>query len=518
VSGRRSDDAPRNEAEERLLAEHPEAYLRRRDFLARAAALAGAAGLAAALPVDTLLSEAAKREARAAPLPSPGELPVDTFVVLMMENRSFDHYFGSFPDADGRNTGLSYPDAQGGQHPTHPLAPDFQGCGFKDPDHGWDGGRVEYGEGRLDGFYIANDEYAIGYYLEQDLGFISHAARAFTLYDRYFCSLLGPTWPNRLYMHSAQCGGNKENGGPIAAVQQGLAGDGLYKWETIWDRMLQNGLSVAYYSSDQPFIGVFGKRFVPVVKPIAQYYVDAEAGNLPNLAFIDPPFLDGGGGDGLSGDEHPAGDIRIGQAFMSDVSHAFLESPQFSRGAMFINYDEWGGFFDHVVPPTVPDDLESPDLEENFGQTGFRIPGVAISPYARRAHVSHMTVTHESILKLISYKFGLGYLNKRHRYASNVGESFDWANPDFDVPALPSPAVPLTTPCSLQGLLTPAQRRDERRDRRDEGLEIGDPLMTEYFERLGYPVEPATPERVFRNPDSVNSELGELWAARQPGR
>jgi len=516
VSGRRGDERPRNEAEERFEAEHPDSYLRRRDFLARAGALAGAAGLASVLGVDQLLSQAALREARANPLPSPSELPIDTFVVLMMENRSFDHYFGWFPEADGENAGLSYPDNDGVQHPTHPLAPDFQGCGFKDPDHGWDGGRAEYSNGLLDGFYTTNDEYAIGYYNEQDLGFIPSVARAFTLYDRYFCSLLGPTWPNRLYMHSAQCGGNKENGSFQSAGAQFFTGDGLYRWETIWDRMLQNGLTVAYYGSDQPFIGVFGKRMLGVNKRIEDYFVDAAAGNLPNLAFIDPPFLDGGGGDGLSGDEHPHGDIRIGQAFMSDVVHAFLESSQFHRGAFFINYDEWGGFFDHVVPPKVPDDLESADLEEDFGRTGFRIPGVAISPWARRGHVSHMTVTHESILKLVSYKFGLGYLNKRHRYASNIGYSFDWQKPNFEVPALPSPIVPVTLPCSLRTGRRGAavEERDERRDRREEGLEIGDPIVTEYLERLGFDPVPATTDRIFRNPGSINSALAEQWRDR----
>ena len=110
---------------------------------------------------------------------------------------------------------------------------------------------------------------------------------------------------------------------------------------------------------------------------------------------------------------------------MSDVVHAFIASPQYARGALFIDYDEWGGFFDHVVPRHVPDDRENrADLAEDWSLTGFRIPAVAVSPYARGGRVSHMTCTHESILKLISYRYGLGYLNKRHRYASNVGRSF----------------------------------------------------------------------------------------------
>src|SRR2546430_229677 len=216
-------------------------------------------------------------------------------------------------------------------------------------------------------------------------------------------------------MHSAQSGVNKANASPQEAVQAYATGQGLYEWETIWDRLLQQGISCAYYFSDQPFIGVFGKRFAGITRPVSEFYADAAAGRLPHVCFVDPPFLDGSGGDGLSGDEHPHGDIRIGQAFMSDVTHAFLNSPQFRTGAMFINYDEWGGFFDHVSPVHVPDDRASSNLEDDFGITGFRIPGVAISPYAPRPPVSHMQVTHESILKLISHRFGLGDLNKRHR-------------------------------------------------------------------------------------------------------
>ena len=458
----------KREQEERFREEHPEAHMRRREFLVKTASLAGLAGLATVLPADTLLSRAAQLQASSSALPSPSNMPIDTFVVLMMENRSFDHYFGWMPGADGKNSGLSYPDMAGNLHSTHPLAPDFQGCAFKDPNHEWDGARAEYDGGKLDGFYEVNDDYAIGYYLEQDLPFIPSVARAFTLYDRYFASLLGPTFPNRHYMWSAQCGGQKTN-----VIPSDTLGD---PWETIFDRALANGITARYYASDQPFAALYGKRALPWIHPVSQYYADAAAGTLPNIAFVDPPFLDGGGGDGLSGDEHPHGDIRIGQAFMSQVTHAFLASPQFRRGAMFINYDEWGGFFDHVSPRFVPDDRSSPDLNENFGVTGFRIPGVAISPYARRGYVSHATVTHESILKLIAYRFGLGYLNKRHRYASNIGYTFDWANPNFVPPTLPTPAPPAAVACSAQGAPPPSS---------SEAI-YASPQWRDYLQKLGY--------------------------------
>jgi phospholipase C len=497
----------RAEAEERFASEHPEQHMRRRDFLARTAALAGMAGLASVLPAEALVHQAAKQQVRRA-LPDPRNMPLDHIVVLMMENRSFDHYFGWHPDADAKNAGLSYPDKQGNLHQTHPLAPDFQGCAFDDPDHSWDGGRTQYNGGKLDGFDMTTDEFAIGYYNQQDLPFIPSAADAYTLYDRYFCSLLSETWPNRLYMYSAQSGGVIKNDSPALAAQKFNSG-GLYTWETIFDRLLAKGLSVKYYGSDLPFVGVWGSRYLGITSTVSDYYADAAAGTLPNVAFVDPPFIDGGGGNGLSGDEHPHGDIRIGQAFMSDVTHAFIGSPNYKRGVLFINYDEWGGFFDHVSPRLVPDDRSSPDIEKNFGITGFRIPGVAVSPFSRKGGVSHMTVTHESILKLISYRYGLGYLNMRHRYASNIGHSLDFENPDFDLPQLPDPATPATLPCSVQG-----REASSEQERAAEGHRIGDPVVIEYLEAIGYKVEPATPERIFRNPSSVKGEVGELWKAQ----
>ena len=118
--------------------------------------------------------------------------------------------------------------------------------------------------------------------------------------------------------------------------------------------------------------------------PISRYYADCAAGTLPNIAIVDPPFRDGGGGDGLSADEHPLGDVRLGQAFMADVVNAFVRSPNYRKGALFVIYDEWGGFFDHVRPPRVVDDRASRDQNEDFAQMGFRIPAVTVSPYTRR--------------------------------------------------------------------------------------------------------------------------------------
>ena len=489
------------DSRERLEAEHPEAYLRRREFLERTAALAGAAGLAALLPSQTLISEAARVQSRA-PLPSPRNMPLDTIVVLMMENRSFDHYFGWHPGADGKLQGLAYRNQQGRMVEPYHLPPDFQGCGHPDPDHGWTGGRFQWNGGRNDGFVLGNeqgtgsDEFAIGYYLERDLGFIAPAARAFTLYDRYFCSIMASTYPNRHYQWGAQNGGQKSNLFPPQTAE--TTG---FTWETIFDRALARGVTARYYNSDLPFSGLYGQRGFSWTSPIERYYEDAAAGTLPNIAFVDPPFKDGGGGDGTSADEHPHGDIRLGQAFMSDVAHAFMESPQYKRGALFVNYDEWGGFFDHVPPPRVPDQRANHrDVQNDWSLMGFRIPAIAVSPFARGGRVSHATLGHESILKLISYRFGLGHLNRRHRYAYNIGRTFDFETTDLTPPQLPDPNRVTSNPCSAGG---DRGRGAERPKPHDLVLLESSGLL----ERMGYEVRPASYDRIFREPDTIRRNM-----------
>jgi phospholipase C len=486
-----------------------DASLSRREFLERTAYLAGAAGAASLLPAGTLIAKAA--EAQASPLPSPRNMPIDHFVIVMMENRSFDHYFGWLSDVADGDQQQSFANPAGELVPTrHASTMDaqWQGCGFADPGHGWESGRAQ-----LQGGFLAdgsgNDEFALTYYNEGELGFIHAAAREFTLYDRFFCSLLGPTWPNRYYKWSAQSGGKKDNSPPLDTLGN--------QWETIFDRALKNNplnvpgdglLTARYYNSDLPFSAVWGARGVTWTRPLAQYYADCALGTLPNIAIVDPPFRDGGGGDGLSADEHPHGDVRLGQAWMSDVAHAFMESPNYRRGAMFIVYDEWGGFFDHVRPPRVPDDRASSDLYEDFSQMGFRIPAVAISPYARNidcgpARVSHAQLGFESILSLISYRFGLGNLVTRDAMASNIGESFDWEPATLDPPELPDPNAIASVPCVLGGdtgalsadLTAPHQRDVE--------------ALEDLAVRFGYEIGSGKPEEIFREPDSVKKAKAE---------
>jgi phospholipase C len=471
----------------------PEEALRRREFLQRAALTAGlTAGLAGILSPDTILAEVAKRTR--APVPSPRNLPIDTVVVLMMENRSFDHYLGWLPGADGRQGGLVYRDAAGSEQGTHRLTPDFQGCAHPDPDHSWRGGRQQLDGGRMDGFLRSgeNDSFALGYYAEPDLPFLPAAARAFTTFDRFFCSLLASTFPNREYMHAAQSYGNKEN--DLAPGGQGFPDS------TIFAALAAKGISNRYFYTDIPVSSFWGAAGLARSGEVQEYYERCASGTLPAVSFVDPAF--NGAQQGTSGDEHPHADVRLGQAFMSDVVHSFLESPQFQRGALFIVYDEWGGFFDHVRPPRVPDALSSPRVSEDFGQMGMRIPALLISPYARRGHVDHNVYGFESILKFIRYRFGLAPLTTRDAYARNIARSFDFeSKPDYAIPDLPDPAQVATSTCQggvgvPQIGLNPLIGRPKEHD-------LAALHTSGYLERLGFDYREATPARTFRHPSKL---------------
>jgi phospholipase C len=472
--------------------------LSRRDFLERTAYAAGLAGLSGALPASTLLAEASQAAAKRNRLPAPRNVEIDHFVILMMENRSFDHYFGWLTGAADATQRQTYRAPDGRMVPTRHFKTlgtggnEYKGCGHPDPGHGWTSGRVQLRNGFM-AQGSGNDEFALTYFNENELPAIHPAARNYTVFDRFFCSILSSTWPNRYYKWSATAGGRKDNSPPGGSLGN--------QWETIFDRALGRGLSARYYNSDLPFSAVWGSRGATWTNPISRFYSECAAGTLPNISIVDPPFTDGGGGEGLSADEHPLGDVRLGQAFMADVINAFVRSPNYRRGLLVVCYDEWGGFFDHVRPPRVPDDRASRNLDEDFGQMGFRIPAVAISPYARskrkrgRYRVDHGTYGFESILKLISYRFGLGYLNRRHRYAANLGHGLDWEAPDFEVPGLPDPPQVATAPCPGGGndLVIDAERSHASDLAALEGL----------AERHGVPIFEAAPDQIFTAPDSM---------------
>jgi phospholipase C len=389
--------------------------------------LTGAAGIAG----GSVLTSVQAQAATSSTLPDPATSGIDHIVVVMMENRSFDHYLGWLPGADGKQSGLSYVDRDGVRHATHHLT-DYQGLDHPDPDHSYEGGRVQYNGGRCDGWLRSgsNDEFAIGYYTDADLAFYRNAARYWTAFDRYFSATMAETYPNRFYQHSAQT--DRLHNSTVTATMP-----------TIWDRLADAGVAHAYYYYDVPFVSLYGTKYLPMARMYPQFLIDAKAGTLPAVSFVDPKFLDEGSGS--SADDHPHADIRAGQHFLNEVYEAVSGGPLWSRTALVINYDEWGGFFDHVAPATAPD--ARPDL--GTGLRGFRTPCLLISPRARRGYVGHAAYDHTSVLKMIEWRWGLPALTARDAAARNIAEVLDFTHPPnltaprWNVPpvvSLPAPA------------------------------------------------------------------------------
>lgn len=419
----------------------------RRQFL-KGAGL-GVAGIAALGGRGTRRAYA---DTTAPPLPEPDECGIDHVVVVMMENRSFDHYLGWLPGADGRQAGLTYLDDSGVAHATHHLTA-FQGCHHPDPDHSFTGGRIQYNDGACDGWLRCGDGdvYPIGYYTEADLAFFGPAARYWTTCDRYFAAMLGPTYPNRLYLHAAQ----------TDRIDNALTPASM---PTIWDLLAAAGVSHTYYYCDVPFTALWGPRYAAIGRSYTQFLADCAAGRLPAVSFLDPRFL--GEGPGTSGDDHPHADIRVGQRFLADVYTAVTSSPVWGRTVLVVTYDEWGGFFDHV-PPT-----EAPDVHPEWGLRGFRVPALVVSPRARRRHVAHGTYDHTSVLKMIEWRFGLDPLTPRDAAARNLAEVLDFsAAPDLTAPRWPVPEV-TPVPCT-PGLAASGDTWRALRDRaRAEGWRL----------------------------------------------
>ena len=421
----------------------------RRDFLS-----AAARGATATLVGSTTAWDGAELFAQnlgLASLPSPEESGIEHIVVVMMENRSFDHYLGWLPNADGMQAGLTYLDGAGVAHQTHPLAPDFTGCTHPDPDHSYEGGRVQYDGGTMDGFLRSgnNDDYAIGFYVEEDRAFFNGLARNYTTLDHSFCSILGPTFPNRFFLHAAQTDRLANLLLPTALP-------------TIWDRLLAAGVSAHYYYSNVPFLIFWGNKYflngvTSPVPNIGSFLSNATNGTLPAVSFVDPAFT-GFSAPGTTNDDHPPADIRLGERFLAQVFQA-VSSGSWANTVLIVTYDEWGGFFDHVAPPRAAAANVASDVDQDQvnGKTllGFRVPTIIASPFSRGEpddpKVKGMTFDHTSVLKMIEWRFGLDPLTARDASldVQNLARALNFHHTDATVPALPPPpAQPPFSDCT----------------------------------------------------------------------
>jgi phospholipase C len=306
--------------------------------------------------------------------------------------------------------------------------------------------------------------------------------------------VLGPTFPNREYLHSAQSGGIKDNSIPFESRG--------FQWETIWDRLMAADVPSGYFFVDLPVTALWGERLIPVTHHIEQFFGRAASGTLPNVTFVDPGFT-----TGFRTDDHPYCDIRAGQRYVYNIIKAVVESPQWERTALFITYDEWGGFFDHVAPPHFPDDRASADDADDFSQAGFRVPTLLASPFARKGFVDHEGYDHTSILRFLEWRFlgapprgpgGKGwYLTKRDRFASNIGATLQPGKPTLEFDTSDPFQVPVTSaPCEgeeLEGLPIPNLPTASEQQRYLEMHGFEKALLAGYYEHVGYDVDLRTP-------------------------
>ena len=423
--------------------------LDRRTFLSLSAAAAGAAALSAC----TSDSSAPRAADRATPtdrgLGDPATAPFEHVVVLMMENRSFDHMLGWLPGADGKQAGLQYPDLDGKLHRTWDLGDDYQSCGFLDPQHQWQDGVTQLNNGKGDGFLFTqinegetapHDLWPIGYFGPDAVPILGRLAEQYTTFDRYFASLNAGTWPNRLYLHAAATdvdftGVFLPNGttGPASQIQT-----------AIWDRLEGAGLTGGYYAYGEPMTGVFAShKYTDITFPVEDFFTAAKNGALPNVTFVEPDYTEASEGAGTSNDDHPWGSIRSGEAYIKRVYDAVTTGPQWDKTVLVINFDEWGGFYDHIVPPTVADDNVNPNPgpHPDYKQLGFRVPCILVSPWSPKTIVSDGPFEHCSILRMIEWRWGLEPMSLRDKTAKNLAETLDFSlrRPPVELPHFVAP-------------------------------------------------------------------------------
>ena len=322
--------------------------------------------------------------------PGTDQLPeIDHFVVVMMENHSFDNVLGLIGRGDGFRLGTNgqptakNPDGHGNfVHAFHmPTECQTDGIG-----NDWRVTHEAYDGGTCQGFVTSTSAEAMGYFTKDDLPFSCGMASVFPIADRYFCSAMAQTDPNRRYLLAGTSLGLIDDSFPLdastewrdlRAVQQARHQlEGL-----LLDGSEHRGLPAAALRTVHLRIGL---------AHIDQFYADAAAGNLPAFSLVEPDYQ-------KQSEENPQ-DVQFGDQFVSKVVTAVMSSPNWSKTMLIWTYDEHGGYYDHVPPPAAvpPDDvppaLKAGDPPGGFDRYGFRVPCAVVSPYARRDYVSHTIV------------------------------------------------------------------------------------------------------------------------------
>jgi phospholipase C len=374
----------------------------------------------------------------------------DHIVVVMMENHSFDNILGTLGRGDGLKLSpggaptATNPDGQG--HLVHSF-PMPNVCQLTDkPAQNWNASHTQFSNGTNQGFVISQSgPVAMGYWTAADMPFTNSLARTFPLADRYFSSVMAQTYPNRRYLMAATSLGQIKNTLPTPLPPNG----------TIFDQLNAHDISWRNYYSSLPTVGIFVSLLAQPamtanLAPIDGFFRDCASGSLPSFCIVDPDF-------DKQSEENPQ-DIQYGDAFLGHVVNAVMSGPKWSKTLLVWNYDEHGGYYDHVPPPSaaVPDDipptLAAGDVPGQFNRLGFRVPAGVVSPYAKKNYVSHTVFDHTSVLKLVETKWNLPAMTRRDAAANNLLDMVDFnASPGFLHP--PTLSAP-TNPAVEAGCLT----------------------------------------------------------------
>jgi phospholipase C len=347
--------------------------------------------------------------------------PIQHVLICCNENRSFDHYYGyaPFAGAYGVPPGYSQPDGHGGlvtpHHLSLPVSPD--------PKHDWGPIHSEWDNGRMDGFFTTDGSIALGFYNQSDLPFYYSLFNTSALCVNYFCSLLGPTFPNRLYLAGGTSGGSTTN----------TIAPGSLTYPIILDLLDAHGITwKVYHIGPACMVGgpVCDNMFQffqnwwqdPRVNNFGEldYNFDLRTGKLPQVSFMMTLDVNA---------EHPPFSITTGQNTQQRLISALMQSQFWASSAYVLTYDEAGGFFDHVPPPVF----------DAYG-AGIRVPTWVISPFAKPGHLEATLYEHSSILKFLETVFGLPPLASiNHQFdVQTPGANNDAANGQpFGPPAPP---------------------------------------------------------------------------------
>jgi phospholipase C len=364
------------------MTETPSSGITRRDFL-RFLFAAGAGAFA--VGVLRALDSASRIDPKARTL-------IKNIVFFIQENHSFDSLFAGFPGANGKYAGQNCPDSL-----------------LKDPPHNHSDAFQPDG---------ATSEEARCSYREADAPNYWKVARTFTLSDNYFADVRGPSFPNFLMMISGQT--------PI--LRPGSPSDVCPQFcldiEVLPHRLDERGLTWGDYGGI--FTSIESLMGRPEVMDFQdeKFFEDAAGGTLPNVAWLNSGYLHDG--DAKSG--HPPFSLCVGENYAVKVLNAVMNGPQWPNTALFLVWDEWGGFYDHVEPPVAERWEDGTPY-----RYGHRAPCIVISPYARSGYVSHTFYSHVSLLRFAEAIFDLEPLTERDARANNMLECFD-----FDQPPLPS--------------------------------------------------------------------------------